>query len=198
MSSQASRNFRLTIGMAVSMLLLAACAKEPPAPVTIEGTEEVSATVQAIDVDTRMVVLRSNEDGAEFALLVPPDVRNLAQVKVGDRVVTRYHESLGAELRKRGDGSGDTQAPAVSTTAARGADGAKPSVTSSTQTSQTVRITNVDTKNNIVSFYGSDGLARVLPVRSPQGQEFIAQLKAGDEVELTYTEAVAMSVEPAQ
>ena len=73
-----------------------------------------------------------------------------------------------------------------------------PSATSSTQTRQTVRITNVDKKNNIVSFYGSDGLARVLPVHTPQGQQFIADLKAGDEVELTYTEAVAMSVEPAK
>ena len=196
MSSHASLNFRLTIGMAPIVLLLAACAKEP-APVSIEGTEEVSATVEAIDVNTRMVVLRES-DGTEFALLVPEEVRNLAQVKVGDRVVTRYRESLGAQLRKRGDGSGDTQAPAVSTTAARAADGAKPSVTSSTETSQTVRITNVDKKNHIVSFYGSDGLARVLPVRTPQGQEFIAGLEAGDEVELTYTEAVAMSVEPAQ
>jgi hypothetical protein len=195
-SSHASLNFRLTIGMAPIVLLLAACAKEP-APVSIEGTEEVSATVEAIDVNTRMVVLRES-DGPEFALLVPEEVRNLAQVKVGDRVVTRYRESLGAQLRKRGDGSGDTQAPAVSTTAARAADGAKPSLTSSTETSQTVRITNVDKKNHIVSFYGSDGLARVLPVRTPQGQEFIAGLEAGDEVELTYTEAVAMSVEPAQ
>ena len=196
MSSRASLNFRRPVGTALFLLLLAACAKEP-APITIEGTEEVSATVEAIDVDTRMVVLRES-DGTQFALVVDPEVRNLEQVKVGDRVVTRYRESLGAQLRKRGDGSGDTQEPAVSSTSARAADGAMPSVTSSTQTSQTVRITNVDTKNHIVSFYGSDGLARVLPVRSPEGQEFIAGLKAGDEVELTYTEAVAMSVEPAQ
>lgn len=199
MSSHAPRHFRPAIGTALFAVLLAACAKEPqePAPVTIEGTEEVSATVEAIDVNTRMVVLRES-DGTEFAVVVPEDVRNLEQVKVGDRVVTRYRESFGAQLRKRGDGSGDTQEPAVSTTSARAADGAMPSVTSSTQTSQTVRITNVDTKNHIVSFYGSDGLARVLPVRSPEGKEFIAGLKAGDEVELTYTEAVAMSVEPAQ
>ena len=196
MSFHTSCNFRRTTGMALFMLLVAACAKEP-APVTIEGTEEVSATVEAIDLSTRMVVLREN-DGTEFALVVAPEVRNLEQVKVGDRVVTRYRESLGAELVRRGDGSGDTQEPSVSTTAARAADGAMPSVTSSTETRQTVRITNVDEKNHIVSFYGSDGLARVLPVRSPQGQEFIAKLKAGDEVELTYTEAVAMSVEPAK
>jgi hypothetical protein len=197
MSSHASFRCRRTIGTALFVLLVAACAKAPPAPITIEGTEEISATVEAIDVNTRMVVLRAS-DGTEFALVVDPAVRNLEQVKVGDRVVSRYRESLGAQLRKRGDGSGDTQAPAVSTTAARAADGAKPSVTSSKQTTQTVRITNVDEKKHIVSFYGSDGLVRVLPVRSPQGQEFIAQLKAGDEVELTYTEAVAMSVEPAK
>jgi len=196
MSSHASLHFRQIIGTSLFALLLAACAKEP-APVSIEGTREVSATVTAIDVNTRMVVLRES-DGTEFALVVGPEVRNLEQVKVGDRVVTRYRESLGAELRKRGDGSGDTEAPSVSSTAARAADGAMPSVTASTQTRQTVRITNVDVKNNIVSFYASDGLARVLPVRTPQGQEFIAKLKAGDEVELTYTEAVAMSVEPAQ
>jgi hypothetical protein len=194
--SHSSIFFCRPLGTSLLLVLLAACAKEP-APITIEGTEEVSATVEAIDLGTRMVVLRES-DGTEFALVVDPEVRNLDQVKVGDRVVTRYRESLGAQLRKRGDGSGDTQAPAVSTTAARAADGAMPSVTSSTQTSQTVRITNVDEKNHIVSFYGSDGLARVLPVRSPQGQEFIAGLKVGDEVELTYTEAVAMSVEPAK
>lgn len=196
MLSHSSIFFCRPLGTSLLLVLLAACAKEP-APITIEGTEEVSATVEAIDLSTRMVVLRES-DGTEFALVVDPEVRNLDQVKVGDRVVTRYRESLGAQLRKRGDGSGDTQAPAVSTTAARAADGAMPSVTSSTQTSQTVRITNVDEKNHIVSFYGSDGLARVLPVRSPQGQEFIAGLKVGDEVELTYTEAVAMSVEPAK
>jgi hypothetical protein len=196
MSSHASLHFRPTIAMASFLLLLAACAKEP-APVTIEGTEEVTATVEAIDVNTRMVVLKAS-DGAEFALVVAPEVRNLEQVKVGDRVVSRYRESLGAELVRRGDGSGDTEEPSVSTTSARAADGAMPSATSSTQTRQTVRITNVDKQNHIVTFYGSDGLARVLPVRTPQGQEFIAKLEAGDEVELTYTEAVAMSVEPAK
>src|ERR1700752_4256515 len=92
MSSHASLNFRPTLGMALCVLLLAACSKEPasvakepapatPAPVSIEGTEEVSATVEAIDVNTRMVVLRES-DGTEFALVVAPEVRNLEQVKV--------------------------------------------------------------------------------------------------------------------
>ena len=84
MSSHASLRFRQTIGMALFALLLAACAKEPtepteptePAPVSIEGTEEVTATVEAIDLSTRMVVLKTS-DGEEFALVVDPEVRNL-------------------------------------------------------------------------------------------------------------------------
>ena len=65
-----------------------------------------------------------------------------------------------------------------------------------TENRQTVRITKVDKKNNIVSFFGSDGLARSVPIKTPQGQEFIGKLKEGDEVEVRYTEAVAVTVEP--
>jgi hypothetical protein len=108
----------------------------------------------------------------------------------------RYYEALAAELRSRGDGSGSTEAPVRDTAMARAAEGARPAALVGEETRQTVRITNVDKKNHIVSFYASDGLSRSVPVRTPQGQEFISKLKPGDEVELTYTEALAISVEP--
>jgi hypothetical protein len=194
MLARTSSSFCPSLGVIALALLLNACAKAPE-PVKIEGTEEVSATIDAIDLDRRVVLLRS-QDGNQFMMEAGPEVRNLAQVKVGDRVVARYHEALVAELRNRGDGSGETNAPVESTSMSRAADGAKPYGTRGTQSRQTVRITNVDKKNHVVSFYGADGLARVAPVRTPQGQEFASKLKPGDEVELTYTEAVAVSVEP--
>jgi len=175
-------------------LLVGACTSEPPKPVTIENTEEVSATVEAIDVNTRMISLHGT-DGARVTVEATPAVRNLSQVKVGDRVVARYYQALAAELRRRGDGSGETEAPIVEAGSARAPNGDRPAGAVGTRSRQTVRITGVDTKNHVVSFYGSDGLARSVPVRSPQGQEFISKLKAGDEVEITYTEAVAVSVE---
>ena len=61
-----------------------------------------------------------------------------------------------------------------------------------------MRITAIDKKNHVVTFYGSDGLSRSVPVTRPEGQEFLSKLKVGDEVELMYTEAVAVSVEPAK
>lgn len=196
MSSRTSFHYRRVIGTTLVAALLGACASEPPQPVTIEDSQEISATVEAIDVSTRMVSLRG-PDGDVITVQVTPEARNLEQVKVGDRVVARYYQALAAELRRRGDDSGETEAPVVETDVGRAAAGARPGGIVGAQSRQTVRITDVDKKNHIVSFYGSDGLARALPVRTPQGQEFISKLKTGDEVEVTYTEAVALSVEPA-
>ncbi|MET0988380.1 MAG: hypothetical protein ABW034_23515 [Steroidobacteraceae bacterium] len=195
MSFRPSFRFNPTACTAVLALLLGACASEPPAPLNVENTEEVSATVEAVNLDKRLVSLRA-PDGRQFTLQMGPQVRNLAQVKVGDRVVARYYKALAAELRRRGDGSGDTVAPVVEAGGARAPAGASPGGAVAMQSRQTVRITGVDNKNHVVSFYGSDGLARSLPVRTPQGEEFISKLKEGDEVEVTYTEAVAVSVEP--
>jgi hypothetical protein len=61
----------------------------------------------------------------------------------------------------------------------------------------TVVIDEVDTENNIVVFTGPRGFTRVVAVQTPQGQQFIRQLKPGDKVDLTYTEAIAINVEPA-
>lgn len=178
-------------------VLLGACVSEPPKPVNIEATEEISATVEAVNIDTRMVALLA-PNGQKFTMQAGPEVRNLSQVKVGDRVITRYYTAIAAELRRRGDGSGETEAPVVDTALGRAPEGARPAGAAGRQVRQTVRITTVDKKNHIVGFYGSDGLVRSLPVRTPEGQEFISKLKAGDEVEVTYTEALAVSVEPSK
>ena len=202
------RTLALPLGTSLLTLLLGACAPETPAPAKVEDAPEapapakiedarqISATVEAIDVATRMLQLRG-EDGEQFTLEVSPEVRNLEQVKVGDRVVARYYESLAAELRRRGDGTGTTEAPVVDAAMDRAEAGEKPGAAVGTQTRATVRVISVDTQNNVVSFYGADGLSRTVPLRTPEGREFASKLKPGDEVELTYTEALAVSVEPA-
>lgn len=187
-------SMRLTL---LAVVLLGACASKPPEPVTIENTEEVSATVEAIDLDSRMVALLA-PDGRKFTMQAGPEVRNLSQINVGDRVITRYYTAIAAELRQRGDGTGATEAPVVDTALGRAAEGDRPAGAVGRQVRQSVRITTVDKKNHVVNFYGSDGLVRSLPVRTPEAQQFIAKLEPGDEVEVTYTEALAVSVEPAQ
>jgi hypothetical protein len=45
---------------------------------------------------------------------------------------------------------------------------------------------------------GDDDLVRSTDVVSPEGKTFIKTLKAGDQVMLTYTESVAVSVDPSR
>jgi hypothetical protein len=182
------------------LALLAGCAttsQEPPTPVKIENTEEVRATVEAIDPVTRMMSLKG-PDGNVVTVEVDKEVRNLPQVKVGDHVVVRYYEALGAELKARAGSSTSAAAGAdTAVTVGRAEEGQRPAGVVTAQTSTVVKIKSVDTKNNVVEFYGEDGLVRAFPVQTDQGKAFIKKLKPGDEVGVTYTEALAVSVEPA-
>jgi hypothetical protein len=182
------------------LAVMAGCATtggEPPQPVKIENTEEVRATVEAVDPVTRMMSLKG-PDGNVVTVQVDKEVRNLPQVKVGDHVVVRYYEALGAELKSRaGTSTSATADPEAAVTVGRAEEGQRPAGVVTAQTSTVVKIKDVDTKNNVVSFYGEDGLLRAFPVQTDQGKAFIKKLKPGDEVGVTYVEALAVSVEPA-
>jgi hypothetical protein len=123
-------------------------------------------------------------------------VRHFAQVRVGDRIVARYYTVLAAKLRRRGDASGETEEAVTTSDVAFTPKDARPGGVVGKQVHQTVRITDVNNRNHVVTFYGSDGFSRSLPVKTPQGREFIRKLRVGDEVDLTFTEGLAISVEP--
>jgi hypothetical protein len=76
--------------------------------------------------------------------------------------------------------------------------GEKPGAAARSVTTVPVTIVSVDTKKNVVEFYGPDKLVRSVNIVRPEGKEFIKNLKAGDMVVLTYTESLAVSVEPAK
>jgi hypothetical protein len=177
----------------LAAMALAACEATPPKPMeTIEDTAEVSATVEKIDLEKRLLSLKT-ETGEMVTVEVDPAVQNLPQVKVGDRVVARYREAIGATIA-----TSSGQPVTVDLDADRAKPGERPSARASATTNIPVTITAVDTKSNQVSFYGADGLVRAITVETPQAKEFIKQLKPGDNVVVTFTEAIAVSVEPAK
>jgi len=174
-------------------LTLAACTRAPPKPVEVEEAVEVTATVEAIDLANRLVTIRVPE-GDAATLEVGPDVRNLSQVKVGDQVVVAYYAAIAAEFKKPGEGIKGVQEDVG---AERAELGERPGGIVGRQVKATVIIESVDAKSNTVSFTGPYGMLRTIAVQDRDAQAFIKKLKKGDEVELTYTEAVAISVEPA-
>ena len=171
--------------MAVGML--AAC---QTAPTTVERTSEVTATVVAIDVPGRLVTLRGPE-GKPFTVQTSEEVRNLPQIEVGDRVVVSYYEAIAAEMAKPG------QEASASATATRAPAGAKPEAKLAQEVTATVKIAALDLATHTVSFTDPDGLAQTIAVQDPKMRGFIERLKVGDEVAVTYTEALAITVEPA-
>jgi hypothetical protein len=59
-----------------------------------------------------------------------------------------------------------------------------------------VTIDSVDKATNTVSFTGPEGKQRETTVERDDAREFIAKLKPGDRVQLTYGEALAIAVAP--
>jgi hypothetical protein len=173
-------------------LLVAACASEPPKPAVRENLVQKTATVESIDQASRVVTLRG-EEGNVFTVQVGEEVKNLPQVRAGDKVTVSYYEALAAEVKKPGEGVAGVQADTAAVTAPPGS---MPAAGAGMLLRTTVVIESVDKKLNTVTFTRPDGASRTVAVESPEGREFIKGLKKGDNVEVAYTEAVAIEVKP--
>jgi hypothetical protein len=157
---------------AAAVGLLAACdtmtTKSEPKPMTpIENIVEVSATVEKLDLQRRLLSLKSEQTGEQLTVQVDPAVRNLPQVKVGDRVVARYREAIGATISASAAGDPIT----VDLAQKRADPGQKPAAETSSTTNIPVTITAVDTKSNLVTFAGQYGLVRAITVTTPEAKE---------------------------
>ncbi len=183
------------VGMAAcaAARIVAACAAPPPKPVVRDSLVQKTATVESIDQASRLVTLRG-EDGYATTVKVSDEVRNLPQVKEGDKVVVSYYEAIAAEVKKPGEGVEGVEADVSSV---RAPEGEMPGVGAGVLLRTTVTIDSVDTQMNTVTFKNADGMLRTVAIQTPQGQKFIKDLKKGDQVEVAYTEAMAIEVKPA-
>jgi hypothetical protein len=196
-------------GMAVlaSGLALSACAANkpvpPPPPPTVstsqsqtaqggsmEQTVTITAAVQKIDYKKREVTLKGH-DGKTETIHVSDEVRNLPQVKKGDWVTVAYHESLAYELKKKGTAEPGMEAAAD---ADRAPVGGTPGAAAGAAVRVTATVTKIDKANSTVSLKGPKGKVVTVKVKDPSRLDLV---KVGDLVEITYTEAVAISVEKA-
>ena len=171
------------------MTTLGCSAKEP---FLKQEVQEVSATVEAIDPENRLMSLRGPAGTA--TILAGPDIVNFPQIHVGDKVKVTVHR------RRRGEHHQEQgrRRPRRSTPQALyGAQGSKPAAAVGATITTTVQIESVDTSFETVTFKRPDGFVRTIAPASPEGKKFIRTLKKGDMVDVSYTEALAISVEPA-
>ncbi|MBL7940125.1 MAG: hypothetical protein JNL43_12255 [Flavobacteriales bacterium] len=161
--------------------------------VATEEITTVTVTVTAVDLNTRSVTVKE-ADGAETTMTVGADVKRLDEVKVGDLLNIGYLQSVGLEFRAptpeemkepfmvidETERAGKEEAPA----------GGK---------ARTIRA--------VVTVEGMSRWLNTLTVKGPRGNYFIVEvepgqlkwedLRIGQSMVGTYTEAMVMVLEPA-
>jgi hypothetical protein len=156
-----------------------------------QDVQEVSATVEAIDTENRLLSLRGPSGTA--TILAGPEIINFPQIHVGDEVKVKYTAAVAAKITK----SKETPTTKLDTRMDTAPAGSKPSASVGATISTTVQIESVDTSFDTVTFKRADGFVRTIAPASPEGKKFIRTLKKGDMVDVSYTEALAISVVPA-
>ena len=152
-------------------------------------TTKVTATITAIDAATRAITLKTSQ-GKEVALTAGPEVKNFAQMKVGDQVNAEYVEALTLELKK---GGGKVVARTEQAGAAGAKAGERPAGLVGRQVTIVADVVDVNAATQMVTLRGPQRTVE-LQVRDPEQFKLISK---GDQVEATYTEAVAIGVTPA-
>ncbi|MEL7449706.1 MAG: hypothetical protein AAFN78_10885 [Pseudomonadota bacterium] len=173
-------------------MFLAGCATapKPPEPLEVGVTQEIQAEVVSVNHDTRLLVLRGPE-GNELVTRAGPEVRNLAQVRAGDVLTVAFYTGYTVAMAEPGSSGAD-----VEMASERRPEGERPGAAAGLTTRATIEIFTVAEDGSAVSFRDSEGRMQVIDVRREESREFARKLKKGDKVDLTYTEAVAVSVDP--
>jgi hypothetical protein len=176
--------------LAAATGLMAAETKSGQASVKKERVVTLTATVEAIDVGQRLVTLKGPQ-GNVVTVTVDERVKNLPQVQVGDQVTVKYYEAIALRVLAPGEApsAGATGAVATAPT------GQKPAGVGAREVTVTATVEAIDQKASTVTFKGPQGKSVTVKAQDPNN---LKKVKVGDKVEITYTEALGISVEKAK
>jgi Cu/Ag efflux protein CusF len=145
--------------------------------------------IEAVDPKTREVKIKL-ANGETRTIVASDEVRNFDQIKVGDKLNVKYMESATIELKKGGKA---VVARTETSGMERAKPGEKPGGVAMREVKLVADVVAVDEKAKKVSVKNDKGEIVPVDVRDPEQLKLI---KKGDQVEVTYTQAVAISLEP--
>jgi Cu/Ag efflux protein CusF len=178
---------RLVVGIAAVVLVsMAGKALAQSKTVRSEMRTE-TAVVESIDATSRTVTLKK-PDGTFTTVTAGPDIKRFAEVKVGDKVTAKYYENV--VIRVKAPGESDVVSSARATT---GSEQVLPGGTKAKQVTITATIAAIDMDTPTITFTGPNGWKYTSKV---QDKEALAKVKVGDKVDIVWTEAVLVSIEP--
>ena len=155
-------------------------------PVTMGAEISETAVIHAIDTKNRIVTLKV-PDGTFEDIYCGPEVQRFDALKVGDTVTFRYYESIVYAIQQPGATPPKPDAAAVKRT-----EGTKPGGTISRQMTATVTVLEINPAIPSVTISTADGNKMSFKVEDKKNIEGV---KVGDKVQITYTQALAISVQ---
>jgi ribosome maturation factor RimP len=146
----------------------------------------VRGKVEAIDQEKQTVTVKGPKRSLTLHVRDP---KKLEAIKVGDPVIGRYYESIMIEVKKAGEAApGMSAQQAVATSKP----GETPAGAIGQQITVTATITAIDKKAHTATIKGPEGNSVTVRARDPKNLD---KVKVGDHVEITYTEALAISLD---
>ena len=157
---------------------------------TIPGEREtMTAKVEAIEHSTRTLTLRDPK-GDLRTVNVPDEVKRFSEIKIGDTIKATYYENITLRVKAAGEPDVDTLHEGVTP-----AGSPKPAGTAAVQQTITATIDAIDLNVPSISFKGPRGWQYSTKV---QDKNALQQVKVGDRVDITWTEAMLVSMAPAE
>ncbi len=178
--------------LGVASLAFAQAKAEPkaapqPMGAAVIDVVKMTATVEKVDYATRMVTLKGPK-GNMLTFKAGDAVKNLDQVKVGDKVVAKYLESVAVFVRKSSDppSAGEMDAVGVAPK------GAMPGMVMVKTDEVTAKVTAVDVKGRTLTLMGPEGKTQKFKV--DKSVKRLNEIKKGDDITLRVTQALAIDV----
>lgn len=192
------KNSKLTQCLCAALLAFGAAAQAAEKSIHNMAVEDevlvsVTARVEALDVEKRELTLKGPLGNVE-TLRVDPAVKRLNEVKVGDDVTAKYYVSIAGELRE--PTAEEKRNPLMIV------EGAARAPKSASPAAGGLRVIRV-----VATVEGLARPTRMVTLKGPRGNYMdvrardvkrLEKLHLGDTIVVTFTEALAVSVESAK
>ena len=182
---------RTTTAMLACALVLSAGTNARAQVKIIPGEQStMTGTVEAVDESARKLTIKTAK-GDMRTISVPSEATRLSDVKPGDTITATFYDNIVLRVKQPGEPDVDTRETDVVTPGAS----AKPTGTSGSQQTITATIDAIDMAEPSISFKGPRNFSYRTRVKDKAA---LSQVKVGDRVDITWTEATLVKVAPKQ
>src|SRR5262249_31106721 len=180
--------------VALSQNIGSAAEQTETKPVTRHEAEltTITATVESVDLEKREVTLKGS-GGNKVTLKADKSVKRLNEIKPGDLVQATYYESIAAELREP-TAEEKANPLVVEEGTARAPETEAPAAGVARRVKAVATIENVDRSAQTITVKGPRGKTVTAKVENPANLE---KMEVGKTIVITYTEALALTLEKA-